>query len=118
MELVWEKGRVIHGDNKLEEVDEYSLGNYRIIARKSIQFNDVTAVFVSVYGKDPNLLLPRIFHHVPLLDDELPCFSIDMSSKQDMTVEEAKQEIAKIEDAIEAVNILTKEFIDKKPVVC
>ena len=36
MELVWEKGRVIHGDNKLEEVDEYSLGNYRIIARKSI----------------------------------------------------------------------------------
>lgn len=102
-------------DGKTYFADAWTLGNHYYVERFTTVYPDGskwTRICVSTEYKDAREnYIPDIYYQEDWYGEHDPKFEIQTSAYGSMNPEEIKKVIAGYQEAIEAVEILTKEFI-------
>ena len=101
-------------DGKKYERDEYTLGKHYTVVRNITRFEDgdrLVRIHVNLSYEDRHMnYFPEIYYEDGIFGDEEPEFKIQTTSYGAMNPDEIKKIIAGYQEAIEAVEILTKNF--------
>lgn len=101
-------------DGKKYERDEFTLGQHYSVVRNITRYPDgdkLTRISVELSYEDRhNNYFPEIYYEDDFFGEEKPRFEIQTTAYGAMNPEEIKKVIAGYQEALEAVEILTKNF--------
>lgn len=103
MKLELKKSRI--GNGRIARV--YDLGSYEV---STITFNS-GAVLITITPDRTKPYLPEIYEKEDPIDGHITCFKIQTTSYGALLPEEIRKVIDGLEEAMEAAEILTREFV-------